>query len=201
MRTIVLSVLLAFPIALATSCDDPSDIAAPDETLTTHDALFSAGPGPGPANELQNFVAPHSGDQEVPANDSKARGQAVFQLSKDGTEIHFRLIVANLENITQAHIHCGPAGENGPIIAWLYPFDVQDIVLIPGRTSGILDQGVITEDDVVVQPDSRECPGGVANLDDLIEKLRTDGAYSNIHTEQFPPGEIRGQIRAGGPHH
>ena len=42
--------------------------------------------------------------------------------------------------------------------------------------------------------DSAACPGGVATLEDVLEKMRTGGAYVNVHTTQFPGGEIRGQI-------
>jgi hypothetical protein len=194
MRLIGLIVLLPLPLLLAVACDDAPPIAAPD------DAFLARAPGMGPANLLQNFVAPHSGDQEVPPVETRARGQATFQLSKDGTELHFQLIAANIENVTQAHIHCGTPDVAGPIVAWLYPAS-PPAALIPGRFDGVLARGVITEADIVERPDSEECPGGVANLDDLLERMRTGVAYSNVHTTENPPGEVRGHIRAGGPHH
>jgi hypothetical protein len=146
------------------------------------------------------FVAPMSGDQEVadPPVETNARGQAVFQLSKDGTELSYRLIVANLHNVTMAHIHCGAAGVNGPVVAWLYP-DAPPPQLIPGRSSGVLAQGVIDSSSVVIQPDSAACPGGVANFDELLAKMNSGETYVNVHTEQYPAGEVRGQIRRTGP--
>jgi hypothetical protein len=138
----------------------------------------------------RNFVAPLSAGEEVadPPVVSNARGNAIFRLSKDGTELHYKLIVANIENVTQAHIHVAPAGANGPVVVWLYP-DAPPATLIPGRSSGILAQGVITEDDLVgAWADDHD-------FDDLIEVLRTGGAYVNVHTSQFPGGEVRGQIR------
>jgi hypothetical protein len=202
MKTRTRFVLLVLPALLVAACADPPTVSAPDGAFleAPSDALFLGGPGAGPAGLLQNFVAPHSGDQEVPANDSRARGQAVFQLSKDGTTLRYRLIVANIENVTQAHIHCGAPGTNGPVVAWLYP-PAPPAELIPGRTNGPLAHGAITEADVIERPDSPTCPGGVASLSELIEKMRTGGAYSNVHTSQFPPGEIRGDIHAGGRHH
>jgi hypothetical protein len=133
------------------------------------------------------FTAHLSGDQEVPPADTRAQGQAVFRLSADGTELHYRLIVANIENVTQAHIHLAPAGVNGPVVAWLYP-DAPPAQLIPGRTSGVLAMGTITEDDLV----------GLlagASLEELIDVIIAGNAYVNVHTSQFPPGEVRGQIR------
>jgi hypothetical protein len=69
----------------------------------------------------KNFRAHLSGDEEVPAVDTRAQGQAIFQLSRDGMTLHYKLIVANIEDVLMAHIHLAPAGENGPIVVWLYP--------------------------------------------------------------------------------
>ena len=137
--------------------------------------------------QARNFVAPLSGDEEVPAVDTNARGLAKFQLSKDGTELSYRLIVANIENVIQAHIHLAPAGANGPVVAWLYP-DGPPAQLIPGRTQGTLAQGTITAEDLVGPLDGQD-------LDDLINAIVAGNAYVNVHTSQFPPGEVRGQIR------
>jgi len=141
------------------------------------------------ARAAHNFGAPLSGGEEVPPRDTRALGNATFKLSADGTELSFRLIVANIENVTQAHIHCAPAGANGPVVVWLYPAS-PPAQLIPGRTNGILSEGTIT---------------GVTNnacgmtLTELVERMRVGDTYVNVHTSQFPPGEVRGQIRSNGP--
>jgi len=141
-----------------------------------------------------NFRAHLTGDEEVPAVDTRAVGQTVFQLSRDGTQLHFRLIAANIEDVTMAHIHCGAAGVNGPVIAWLYP-DAPPPQLIAGRFSGVLATGAVTEADVVSQPDSGACPGGVDDFAELMDKIESGDAYVNVHTDAHPAGEIRGQIR------
>jgi hypothetical protein len=92
----------------------------------------------------KNYIAQLSGGEEVPANDSRSRGNAEFQLSPDGSELSYRLIVANLQDLHMAHIHSGTAGANGPIVVWLYP-SAPPPEPIPGRTSGVLAEGVITE--------------------------------------------------------
>ena len=46
----------------------------------------------------------------MPANESLAQGQAILKLSSDGTELEYRLIVANLENPVAAHIHLARPG-------------------------------------------------------------------------------------------
>ena len=128
-----------------------------------------------------------TGDNEVPTNGSKGQGQATFHLSADGTELHYKLNVANIENVTQAHIHLGVAGANGPVTVWLYP-SAPPSQLIPGRSQGVLNEGVITSANLMG-------PLAGQTLDDLLARIQSGGAYVNVHTSQFPPGEIRGQIR------
>src|SRR5512145_349951 len=48
---------------------------------------------------VQNFTAHLSGDQEVPARETLATGEAIFHLNKEGTELSYKLIVANLEDL------------------------------------------------------------------------------------------------------
>lgn len=143
--------------------------------------------------DQRNFTAPLSGGAERPDPvDTNATGVGIFHLSKDGTELSYKLIVANIENVLQAHIHCGSADVAGPVVAFLYPSGPPP-VLIPGRTDGVLAEGTITT--VIPRPDSPECPGGVANFEELLAKMRSGDAYVNVHTLQFPGGEIRGQIQ------
>lgn len=146
--------------------------------------------GPAVADSNRNFRSHLSGDQEVPAVDTKAQGQAIYQLNKDGDALSYKLIVANIEDVTQAHIHCGAAGVNGPVVAFLFGLDPAGVTV-----NGILAQGTLTNTDVIPRPDSAACPGGVANFDDLIAKMRSGDAYTNVHTVDYPGGEIRGQIR------
>ena len=134
----------------------------------------------------RNFRTSLKGENEVPAVETRAQGQAIFQLSRDGSELSYKLIVANIENVTMAHIHLAPADANGPVVAWLYP-EGPPPQLIPGRFSGVLAEGVITDADIVGETD-------VETLDDLIDEIRAGNAYVNVHTEQNPGGEVRGQI-------
>jgi hypothetical protein len=139
------------------------------------------------ADNSHNFTASLKGGEEVPANDSKAQGQAIFKVSKDGESISYKLIVANIENVSMAHIHLAPAGVNGPVVAWLYP-DSPPAQLIPGRFDGILAEGTLTAANLV---------GLLAgqSLDALVDEMASGNAYVNVHTSQFPGGEVRGQIR------
>lgn len=138
---------------------------------------------------IQNFTAHLSGDQEVPPRETQATGQAIFQLSKDGTELSYKLIVANLENLHMAHIHIAPAGSNGGVVAWLYP-SAPPMQLIPGVTNGILAEGVITQANMVGTG-----PNLGLTLEGLIDHIKAGNTYVNIHTTLYPGGEIRGQIK------
>ena len=142
--------------------------------------------------------------------DSHAQGQALFQIADDGLSFDYKLIASNIENITQAHIHCGPAGSNGPIIVWLYPSPTS-IAALPGgagRHDGVLAEGTIvsgTALHVRPQASSTVCPGGVSTFADVLAKIKANNTYVNVHTSDgvnpantgpgdFPGGEIRGQL-------
>ncbi len=135
----------------------------------------------------RNFRAQLAGDDEVPAVETNARGLATFQLDKAGTELSYRLIVANIEDVSMAHIHMAPAGENGPVVVWLYPAGGPPPELIPGRFDGVLAESTTTADDLVG-------PLAGASLDELVSVIRDGNAYVNVHTSSHPAGEVRGQI-------
>ncbi len=127
------------------------------------------------------FTAQLSGDNEVPPRDTLGRGEATFFLNPDGTQLDYRIIVANIDNVVASHIHVAPAGVNGPIVAPLFSGAAA------GRADGILAEGTIT---------AANLRGPLAGhpLSDLIAAMEAGNTYTNVHTTQFPGGEIRGQI-------
>jgi hypothetical protein len=60
------------------------------------------------ASAGENFVAPLSGGDEVPARDTQAVGVATFKLREDGTALLYKINVANIDNVAAAHIHAPP---------------------------------------------------------------------------------------------
>jgi hypothetical protein len=140
----------------------------------------------GHAHAPTMFRTQLTGSAEVPPNDSRARGHAMFRLSADGTELHYTLVVANILNVTQAHIHVGPPTGTGDVVAWLYPA-APPSQLIEGRSSGVLGEGVITDASLVG-------PLAGMTLEDLLEEIMEGNAYVNVHTQQIGAGEIRGQL-------
>jgi hypothetical protein len=157
-----------------------------------------------------NFNTHLSGDQEVPpvgvVIDTRAKGQAEFKLSKDGTELRYKLNVSKINNVFQAHIHMAPAGVNGPIVVWLFPSTAP----VPGplgggRFNGKIAEGTITAANLV---------GPLAGqpLSALVDAIQAGDAYVNVHTNDgvapantgpgdFPGGEIRGQLSRRGHGH
>jgi hypothetical protein len=146
------------------------------------------------ASAGENFVAPLSGDQEVPARDTPATGVAKFKLREDGTVLLFKLNVENIDNVAAAHIHCGAVGVNGPVGVTLFTGSPAS-----GAFDGTLAEGTITAAD----------PGNLCGWTDLasvLAAIHSGNTYVNVHTNDgvappntgpgdFPGGEIRGQIR------
>jgi hypothetical protein len=136
-----------------------------------------------------------SGDNEFPARETQAHGVATFHLNKEGTELSYRLTVANIENVVGAHIHKAAAGVNGPIVVGLYAG-----VPASGGANGRLAEGVITASNF-------SGPLTGMTMADLVDLLQSGNAYVNVHTNDgvaptntgagdFPGGEIRGQVKA-----
>ncbi|HEX7097979.1 MAG TPA: CHRD domain-containing protein [Acidimicrobiia bacterium] len=128
------------------------------------------------------FDARLTGDEEVPAVTTNGSGYVAVEISEDGDSIDYRLYVSGLDDVIMAHIHVGAPGENGPPVVFLFgPVD-------PGVASdGLLAEGTITEADLLPMT-------GVDTMAQLVESIRTGGAYVNVHTTTNPGGEMRGQL-------
>jgi len=182
-----LLMLVITGIFVFSSCEkqeSESDFIGSSEKKSTQTELNGQGNANG--QNVLNFRTHLSGDQEVPPRETLGTGEVQFQLSKDGLELRYKIIVANLDNISMSHIHVAPAGSNGGIVVWLYP-PAPPAALIPGTTNGILQQGVITKANLTGTLGGQE-------LSALIDLMVADQTYVNVHTSQFQGGEIRGQV-------
>jgi hypothetical protein len=54
--------------------------------------------------------------------------------------------------------------------------------------SGEIAKGTITEKDLIG-------PLAGKTVGDLVKMIKDGGAYVNVHTDKYPDGEIRGQIK------
>ena len=129
------------------------------------------------------FKAKLTGKEVAPAVTTTAKGEADFKLSKDGKELTYRLTVKGIENVTAAHIHTGKMGENGGPVAGLFAGPKK-----ADKFSGELAKGAIMDKDLIG-------PLAGKTVADLVTMIKEGGAYVNVHTDKYPDGEIRGQIK------
>lgn len=177
MRRVLTPALLAVTAAACTG-----DSRIPAEPVMLAIPVFASS-----QVQREGYFGTHmTGAEETPARPSRAQGQLNLRLLEDGT-LAYKLLVASIEDVTQAHIHLAPPGSPGPVVAWLYP-SAPPAQLIPGRSDGVMAEGVIANANVVGPLAGQ----GVAGL---IATIQAGSAYANVHTAAYPPGEIRGQVK------
>lgn len=156
--------------------------------------LSSLGPGSVEAKP-SHYRTSLTGTEEVPAVQTQARGQAMLFLNADGTELKFRIIVSNIENVTTAAIYMGATGATGPAVATLFGPAAPG----GGKKNGVLAEGTITASSLTGPLQGRP-------LTDLVTEIQNGNVYVNVLTDDgvgepntrtgdFPNGEIRGQLR------
>ena len=131
------------------------------------------------AQNQKQFNAKLSGQQEVPPVQTTSSGMAWFKPMQD--KVWFKLNVTDMQGVTQAHIHTGKQGENGPVVVTLYKSAT------PQPINGKLAYGNITANLL-------EGPMKGKQISDLATAMSNGSTYVNVHTEKYPNGEIRGQI-------
>lgn len=115
--------------------------------------------------------APLLGSSQVPPEASNAAGLMRLTLSDALDRLAYTVVVTDINGINAAHIHRGPAGVNGPVVASLFA----------------------TGDPEGFSP-SNPIGGGVPLSAQGWVDLLTGYFYANVHTAAHLAGEIRGQI-------
>ena len=167
-----------------------------------------AGHGNGSVNNDDNggrrlTVTLLQGAEEVPPRVTPASGQISLRLLDDD-HIGYTLDVADITNITMAHIHMAPKGVNGGIVVWLYP-SVKGTAPLPGGSGPV---GRILVSGTFSSADFRGALAG-KTMADFLAAVEAGQTYGNVHTDDgiappntgagdFPGGEIRGQLDANG---
>jgi hypothetical protein len=105
--------------------------------------------------------------------DPDGSGTASVTIDPDSGKVCWDINVSNIADATQSHIHVGAAGVSGDVVV---PLDVDGF---KGSTQGCVE--------------GQDKP--------LLAKIIANpaGYYVNVHTDDFKPGAVRGQLAAGAP--
>jgi hypothetical protein len=137
------------------------------------------------ANEV--FTAKLLGDSEVPPINSN--GKADFKMEIVGNTITFTLTYSGLSaSPAVAHLHFAPTKVAGGIMIFLCGGGNQPNC--PAATSGTITGTIVAAN--VVGPAAQGIAAG--DLTSALEAVDEGLSYANIHTANFPAGEIRGQV-------
>jgi hypothetical protein len=137
------------------------------------------------------FKARLTGDEEVPAVVTDTSGRAEIKFSQDLSTAEFVLRVSDGRRLTQAHIHCAPAGFNGPIVAFLAGFHELGWD-VDGKW---IDNATLADDNIIFgATPTATCQHTIETLADLAEAISDGDAYVNVHSDLNRAGEVRGQL-------
>ena len=87
---------------------------------------------------------------------------------------------------TGAHIHKGKIGENGDVVV-----DLLKVSKHSDTPTGMIMRGNVTDS-------SLTGPMAGQSLADLQTAMTNGDTYVNVHTQDHPDGEIRGQVKLKG---
>lgn len=144
-----------------------------------------------------NLTPEQEGTSTLSQNNSSATGNAVFNVSSDNTMINYVVTATNLSSaFSAAHLHCAPIGQTGQVIVPL----MLSSSITPATTNGTASttgndvtlSGSIMESDIL--PAAMSCNPNIKTLSHLIQAMREGQIYVNIHTQNYPMGEVRGQL-------
>jgi hypothetical protein len=137
-----------------------------------------------------------TGFQEVPPKLSPSMGS--FEATVTGDTLSYRLTYTKLSSPAfMAHIHFAQPAVNGGIFLWLC-----GSAKAPGPAGtptcppegGTVSRSGVTAADIQALPDQNLKAGDLAGV---LSIVRAGDAYANVHTTNFPGGEIRGFVKVG----
>jgi hypothetical protein len=140
------------------------------------------------------------GYNEPPSVSTTGNGTFKARINRAETEIEWSLSYSALEgNVQQAHIHIGQSGVNGGIVVFLCtnlgngPAGLQGSQACPPPPATV--SGTMTMVDVT--PNAGAVTQGIAagEFAELVRAIRAGATYVNVHSDRWPGGEIRDQLR------
>jgi hypothetical protein len=137
------------------------------------------------------------GANENPPVITDGSGNFRAEIFPDRIEFRLRYDVAfEGSDVAQAHLHIANPGNNGGIVAFLCAIPSIDPTQRNCPASPDVVEGEIVEDDVltVTEGDPAVTIIEAGDLDGLARLIRQGALYANVHTNDFPAGEVRGQL-------
>ena len=187
---ILLSLFLLVGVPSMGSARDDDRVEASLSGYNEVHLIFSAGP---PAS------AAIRGAVSTPA-----RGKFKAKIDRKSALIEYELSYQDLVGaVTQAHIHFGQASTVGGIVVWLCqtagtPAPPAVAAMTPFCPAAGAVLGTITPAQVLTVTGQGILAG---EFDELVAAIRAGATYANVHSTEFPPGEIRDQIGSDDRHH
>jgi CHRD domain len=168
---------------------------------------LAAAPAAMAAPHVEKFHADFSGFNEIGALNaasgavlSPGHGTLELRLDRVNQTLSFVLTYSDLSaSVTQSHIHFGKKHVAGGVMVFFCsnlssaPAGTQPCPAGGGTVTGTLSAAN------VLPIAGQNVPAG--DFQAVIDALESDTAYANIHTVNFPAGEIRGEIRRGSEGH
>ena len=120
-------------------------------------------------------------------------GTLELKLDRNSQTLTFTLKFENLSSpVTQSHIHFGKVHTPGGVMV----FFCSNLASAPAGTqpcpaNGGTVTGTLTAANLLAVP-GQNVPAN--DFTAIVDALLTDSAYVNVHTVNFPAGEIRGQL-------
>ena len=133
--------------------------------------------------QVIEFTATLSGANEAPSlvnTGSFANAKVTLNLSS--RDVTYSIQVFNMPSGTQqAHFHVGGPGTPGPIVV---------NIAVPAQISNDYTlSGTANASSLIPRTDQ-----GIGSWDDFIQSLMGGQTYLNVHSNNNPAGEIRGQV-------
>ena len=133
------------------------------------------------------FTAVLNGENEVQdppvVTEAEGTGTVTFFIAPDGTVTYETLIeITDFDDdtLTVGHFHNAPAGANGPVVVDILADARADLGSIEGGTDDVGTLAIDVTD--------------AATTADVLSEAEDGNIYFNIHSSNFPAGEVRGQL-------
>lgn len=124
-------------------------------------------PPPPPATTtMQHFYAPLSGTAVVPSVNTAGAGDAIVTLDEASDSVCANVEWTSVSGVTGVFLRRGTTGVNGPIV-----------MVVSSAVNGT---------------SAQRCE---ALPDDVQTELRNNGLHISVHSQAYPAGELRGDLR------